>query len=214
MRVHTIFNSIDGEVNSYYQGAFSTFVRLAGCNLRCHYCDTRYAQEMEKGEEKDIGEIVELVKGWGCPKLTITGGEPLMQKTELGEFIFALKEKAGFIITIETNGSMPIDTNWPVYWVVDYKCPSAGVHAHASMKDEHFAVLTPYDFVKFVLGNREDYEFAREKVRDLSNLGCKAKFAFSTHTMLLPKEIIRWMQHDQLFQVIVNVQLHKLIGVA
>ena len=103
MRVNEIFRSINGEVNSIGQGSFCTFIRLAGCSLRCSYCDTEYAQDPKSGREMSVEEIITEVKNLGCRNVTITGGEPLDQRLDL----HYLLQKLWFSkhnIVVETNG--------------------------------------------------------------------------------------------------------------
>ena len=88
MRIHSIFKSINGEVNKYHQGSICIFIRLAGCSLRCKYCDTVQAQSPDSGKEMNIDEIInEVVKFKNCYRITITGGEPLLQEAELEELV-------------------------------------------------------------------------------------------------------------------------------
>ena len=103
MKIRSIFTSVDGEINDFHQGRLSVFVRLAGCNLNCSYCDTKYAQSIKAGTEKSISEIVSNVCKFNLDKVTITGGEPLLQADEVKILIKELSTK-GKKITIETNG--------------------------------------------------------------------------------------------------------------
>lgn len=212
MRIYSIFNSIDGEVSLYHQGRFSTFIRLAGCNLRCRYCDTEYALREDSGEEMDLPSIVRKVVDIGCNKVTITGGEPLMQRNELHELI-RLLSIIKYKITVETNGSFSTENCPAVGWIMDYKLPSAGTHAWAKMDDENFMFLNRGDFVKFIIGHRGDYTVAVEKMRELKRFGCKARFAYSIHgTETSYNQLIDWLKSDKEYDTIINVQLHKLIG--
>ena len=104
IKINEIFTSIDGEVNRYGQGGLTTFIRLAGCNLQCSYCDTKQAQAMDTGVDMTIDEITERIE---VSKVTITGGEPLCQKDELIELINSLCF-TDIRVTVETNGSLII----------------------------------------------------------------------------------------------------------
>lgn len=209
MKVYSIFVSIDGEINKFYQGCFSTFVRLSGCNIQCVYCDTRYALLPSSGRDMSVNQLIQRVGELGCKKVTITGGEPLLQKDELEQFCIEL-HRLGYNISIETNGTIIPPQDWHVNWVVDYKLPSSGEFAR--MRDACFIDLDGDDFVKFVVGGDLDYELAIDVMRRFQNKGCKAKFAFSPlHGRLAPAVLTGWMIKDRLFGCLLNVQLHKYI---
>ena len=210
MRIFSIFNSIEGEVCGVgRQGQFSTFIRLAGCNLRCNYCDTSYAQSKDSGKEMSIEQIVKEVVKIGCKKITITGGEPLLQGEELKVLIKELWFSK-YYMSIETNGSFPPSIKFLASWVMDYKLSSSGMNKY--MKEENFFSLGSNDFVKFVIQNELDYTEAKRVRLLLRKGGCDAPFAFSPiHGMFDPAELIDWMKRDRLFDVIINLQLHKYI---
>ena len=211
MKVYSIFNSIDGEVNAFHQGAFTTFIRFSGCNLQCSYCDTKYAQDYGSGKEMSVYEIIEEVKKIGCEKVTLTGGEPLLQPStpELIEVLLT----SGYSVSVETNGTIAppyFDEGRKINWVMDWKLPNSGMSEY--MKRVNFLGLWGTDFVKFVIRNRKDYEAAVTERFRLLSVGCFAKFAFSpVHNVLDPAELIEWMKEDKLFDVIVNLQIHKYI---
>ncbi len=122
MNVTEIFTSIDGEVNHFGQGVMTTFIRLAGCNLACSYCDTPKAHHA--GKQMTIPTILLNVIELGCRKITITGGEPLLQAEETLPLIDILTTE-GYDVSIETNGTLYIPLSYIRYenvsWVVDYK---------------------------------------------------------------------------------------------
>jgi len=207
MRIFSIFSSIEGEVSLFYQGGLTVFIRCAGCNLRCKYCDTKYALPMDSGEEMSVDEIVTKVGEFGISRVTITGGEPLLQK-ELFELTRALWGR-GYKISVETNGSMDLIGHGVSGWVVDYKLPSSG--EMSEMITEVF--LRPIDFVKFVILDRDDYEVALVVRRSLIEKGCTAKFAFSpVYGLMDPAQLVSWLVEDRVDGAILNVQLHKLIN--
>lgn len=216
MKVNSIFTSIDGEINAWYQGRISTFVRLQGCNLRCEYCDTLYAQTYNPlVYNPSPHQIFDMLEKQGCKNVTITGGEPLLQKSEL-KILLDLLVQARYEVSVETNGTIaPITGYDPVVsYVVDYKCPSAGKEAVNAMEDNLFLDLTAFDFIKFVIGNELDYEFAKLKFSQLSSEGCEAVFAMSLHGKeVMHKDLVDWLIRDRLYDVVLNVQIHKLIGV-
>ena len=168
IRVKEIFYSIQGE--GVYQGISTVFIRLAGCNLAqitpCQYCDTSYAWNPEDGVDMKIGDIVGEVSklspyysSWVC----ITGGEPLWQEEELEQLVRELK-KGGYKTTIETNGSFRVPRWYTLVdsWNADIKCPSSGVCGVS--KEEWFRTRIS-DQVKFVVGNKEDLEFAGKLIQ-------------------------------------------------
>ena len=220
MKIYEIFVSLDGEVNAFHQGCITTFIRLAGCNLRpgCTYCDTQYAMDPDSGTEMPVGEIVAKVKELGGNKVTITGGEPLMQAVEL----FSLTKKLWhehFKISVETNGTyLPIGCGVGS-WVVDFKLPSSG--NYDKMKHDIFVDLTKLDYVKFVIMDENDYLTAIREKNYLQSIGCHANFAFSpmfgpqaTPINEIKHKLVEWLIRDKVFDAIVNVQIHKLLGVA
>lgn len=163
MKVNEIFYSIQGE--GVHQGVPMVFVRMQGCNLlpHCSYCDTTYAQDIGRGKELSISDVVDEVNkqcnfrtpSWVC----ITGGEPLWQETSLLYLVKQLKER-GYSITIETNGSFQVPSWFGIVdsWSADIKCPSSGVIG--TSKDDWFGIRD-CDQIKFVVGPQEDLDFVR-----------------------------------------------------
>lgn len=214
MKIYEIFLSIDGEVNYFHQGCFTTFIRFAGCNFLenpCKYCDTKYALKLSGGKEMSVDGVVDEVKKLKCKKITITGGEPLLQKKEFEQLTSKLWYE-GFKISVETNGSFPPSAYGIGSWIVDFKLPSSG--NSSQMKDENFICLSSSDFVKFVIMNENDYSEAIDVMSRLRKKGCRAKFAFSpVFGTGVEKNLISWLSQDALFDTIVNVQIHKFLGV-
>jgi 7-carboxy-7-deazaguanine synthase len=207
MKIISIFNSIDGEVNYYSQGRFSTFIRLAGCNLHCDYCDTKWSWDENNGAEMTVTQVKNLVDKIGCKKVTITGGEPLLQENELEYLIYELC-KDEYSITVETNGTYPINL-YPsgVHWVVDYKSSSVG---HSFYRGCNFKKLTHKDWVKFVIGSRVEYEEVLPVLKESRDW--RASIAVGPmHNQLEPAKLVEWMQEDKLFHCVINLQLHKYI---
>ena len=215
MKLYSIFTSINGEVGAC-QGMFTTFIRFAGCmKTPCKWCDTTYALDPDSGKEvtpEQVTNQVELTnKGW--PHVTITGGEPLMQKKEF-EFLVRLLWEKDHIISVETSGAYNIfdTTVAPMvkHWVVDYKTPSSGI-SHM-MKDAMFPLLEESDWIKFVISDRQDYNFSKEKIHSFIEDGCQANIAFSPMSdgKVSPSQLMRWLIQDKLYHVILNLQLHKL----
>jgi 7-carboxy-7-deazaguanine synthase len=215
LMVYSIFKSIDGECNSAGQGALTIFIRLAGCNLRCQYpCDTQYSFNVDPFMKMTIPSILEKVRSMGIRKVTITGGEPLLQMDSLLDLIMALKHE-GYQISIETNGSLPwgrlIAANVDCI-VADYKLPTSGME-DKMIGEENFAALGKSDFVKFVIMSRKDFNRAIMIHRRLKLAGCIATFAFSpVHGVLSPVLLLKWMMKSKLDGGILNIQLHKILG--
>ena len=164
MLVHSIFNSVDGEVNIFGQGVFSTFLRLAGCNLRCSWggecCDTPHALRPSDGKEMSISSVIEELEKIGCSKITITGGEPLLQIEEVVELCRRLPDCD---FTIETNGSIEIPDTLlglrNVYFVIDCKMDSSGMSDN-DIGRKNYKKLSEDDYIKFVIYDRDDYNDA------------------------------------------------------
>jgi len=209
MRVSNIFLSIDGEVNTYHQGVFTVFVRLAGCNLKCSYCDTSYSRDPNSGTNMNIDEVVHKIESFGCKKITITGGEPMLQSSSVLGLTHLLGGK-NYKISIETNGTLPLVGFMVDCWVVDYKLSNSGIEKqidHSIYKN-----LFPTDFVKFILGNEKDYKEAIGIKKSLQQKGCRAVFAFSPmHKVLDPSQLVSWLKKDKIFDCVINLQLHKYI---
>lgn len=219
LRVNQIFASIDGEVNYFGQGSPTVFLRLAGCNLRCRYCDTKYAQSISAGKDMSPDGILDAVRAFGLSKVTITGGEPMMQLEEVKK-ICALFDFWRIGVSIETNGSFPIN---PYHYsrarfVVDYKLPSSGVSSF--MTPFAFISLTKDDFVKFVIADRADFDLALEKISELVKWGCNARYAFSpmipagARDTLFARTLAQWLLDERINGAIFNVQIHKLIDLS
>lgn len=206
MKINEIFQSLDGEVNKWGQGTWSTFVRLQGCNLRCSYCDTVRAQDKNEGQDISIDGILSMVNAMGCNKVTITGGEPLCQAHCIG--LLRRLHWDGYHISVETNGSLSIEEVVSLANVIaDYKLPSSNMED--MMLPEMFGLLKEDDWLKFVIKDREDYDMAKEVLNYRYRRG---QVAFSPCAPTLPiPTLIDWMKEDRLFWVRLNVQLHKLI---
>ena len=204
MLVTEIFNSIDGE--GKYAGKLATFIRFAGCNLRCSYCDTLYAQEHDSGTEMSIEELIGLCK---YDHVTITGGEPLLQ-TDLKKLIVALL-KINKFVNIETNGSIDIRgtklNDFFLNYTIDYKSKSSGMNN--SMLMSNFEFLSGKDVIKFVVGNREDL---LDMKRVIETFPTKAQIYVSpVFGQIEPVEIVEFMKEFNLEWCKLQLQLHKLI---
>lgn len=223
LTIFSIFRSINGEINQAGQGSWAAFIRFAGCNLQCDWCDTQYAQSF-KGKSMTVDQIMAEVEPLNCSNVLITGGEPLMPNELFVEggrrkgLTLLLQEliKQRYNISIETNGSHPIIPDLKVSWIVDYKLPSSGENSKMDYIDYWWYQLGPSDYIKFVIADRIDYEIALSVMQNFWSGGVHAQMVFSpmiqNDTTYLFNQVYRWMQENQLFNVLLNVQLHKLIA--
>jgi len=202
--VNEIFNSIQGE--SLYAGLPCTFVRLTGCNLRCSYCDTRYAYS--EGAEMGLKEIMADVSAFDCPLVEITGGEPLLQD-ETPLLILTLLENR-FHVLLETNGSFDISrVDERCVRIVDIKCPSSGESGRNDFNN--FQRLNLKDQIKFVISDLADYEFAKNIIKQIPAWFLRENILFSPVSgKMVFSDLAKWILGDKLI-VRFHIQLHKTI---
>lgn len=205
MLICEIFKSIQGE--STYAGLPCVFIRLAGCNLNCTWCDTPYARVPDEAVEMTAAKVMEKVDGFNCPIVEITGGEPLLQE-EAYALARGLLDR-GYRVLIETNGSVALSGLDPrAVKIVDVKCPSSG-HG-GSFLLENLEHITPEDEVKFVIGNREDYDCSIRFMEEFL-MGRTEKILFApVRPRLTPRELSDWILKDGL-KVRLQLQLHSYI---
>jgi len=203
LRVTEIFHSIQGE--STHAGRPCVFIRLTGCNLRCVWCDTAYA--FHGGRSMSVEDVLESVRGYGCPWVEVTGGEPLLQD-DVYPLMQALVDEE-YSVLVETGGSLPIDrVPAGVRRIIDVKCPASGEVERNRW--DNLAGLRDGDELKFVLSGREDYEWAAGQVRE-RRLDSRAPVLFSAvHDGLDAGEMASWVLDDRL-PVRVQLQMHKLL---
>lgn len=204
LKVNEIYFSIQGESSA--AGLPCTFIRLTYCNLRCNYCDTEYA--FYEGKDMSVDEIVTEVEKIGCKLIEITGGEPLVQAGECLKLMKTLAD-SGFKVMIETGGSLSIrDIDPRVQIILDLKCPSSGMMKKNLYENINF--IKPFDEVKFVIGDRLDYEWSKEQILKWS-LTEKCKVLFSVvFGKLEPLTLVNWIIEDKL-DVRYQLQMHKYI---
>ncbi|MBN1903763.1 MAG: radical SAM protein [Deltaproteobacteria bacterium] len=205
LKVNEIFLSIQGE--STRAGLPCVFIRLTGCNLRCAYCDTSYAYE--DGTMMESEAIMEKVKGFNCPLIEITGGEPLIQD-ETPQLIKGLLD-AGYTVLLETNGSQDISmVDRRCIKIMDIKCPSSGEEGHNDLKNLNS--LSEGDELKFVIADKRDYDFAVETLALIP--ADKRGFIYVNFSpcfgRIEPQELSEWILRDKL-NVRLNMQIHKYI---
>ncbi|SJZ37969.1 radical SAM protein [Selenihalanaerobacter shriftii] len=209
MLVNNIFSSIQGE--STYSGFPTTFIRLTGCNLRCSYCDTEYAYK--KGEELSIDEVITKVIDLNNDYVCLTGGEPLFQ-SNIQTLINKLF-KEGYEVSIETNGAVDLEgfelDNIKV--VMDFKLPSSGEFDNNSeVIYENLQRISKKDDLKFVIGDKEDFLFAKNVIID-KELQKKVNIIFSPiFKRLEPNLLVKWLlESPELNKCRLQLQLHKII---
>ncbi|ACV64344.1 Radical SAM domain protein [Desulfofarcimen acetoxidans DSM 771] len=203
MKVNEIFYSLQGE--GITAGYPTVFIRLTGCNLRCLYCDTVYAYE--EGQEMSVKDVADRVHEYGAHYVCITGGEPLQQKAELKLLLSLLNR---YTVTIETNGSLSLEDlsfNY-CHFAMDIKTPGSGMHLYNDFSNIEF--LRSKDEIKFIIGSRTDYDFARGIIEKYK-LAQKVIVTFSPVFGLEPRFLAQWVLEDKLFFVRVQLQIHKYI---
>lgn len=202
-RVTEIFYSLQGETRTV--GLPTVFVRLTGCPLRCTFCDTAYA--FHGGEKMAISDIVDEVKTYQPRYVTVTGGEPLAQKTCF-PLLTALCD-LGVEVSLETCGAMDISEVDPrVICVMDLKTPGSG--EEAKNRYDNIALLKQTDQLKFVICSRDDYDWAVEKLQEY-DLVAKCDVLFSPiHGLLNPAVLADWVVADNL-AVRMQIQMHKYL---
>lgn len=203
VKLTEIFRSLQGEADSV--GYPTIFVRLTGCPLRCHYCDTAYA--FHGGQWWELPAILDRVRELEARHVCVTGGEPLAQPG-VHPLMSTLCD-AGYRVSLETSGAMPLGAVDPrVVKVVDLKTPGSGELERN--RYEELAHLTSVDQVKFVITDRADYEWSRERLREF-DLAARCTVLFSPSYAQLPaRELADWVLEDRL-PVRFQLQLHKVL---
>ena len=214
LTVNEIFESLQGE--STNTGLPTVFVRLFGCNCWCKYCDT--PQDKNDKRRMTIADVVKAVEGFRMPRVCFTGGEPLLQWDDLSAAVLELVTK-NYDVSIETNGCVEIeDANVRSYrYIMDIKCPSSKMSGKNIY--ENFHKLKPFDEVKFVIKDKADYSYMRKVMTSYhmpNNIlvsPCMQKNDDGTLDLSPAKQIAEWIMRDKLFNVRLNIQIHKIIEV-
>jgi 7-carboxy-7-deazaguanine synthase len=204
LTLNEIFYSVQGE--STYAGRPCVFVRLTACDLRCSWCDTPYA--FHEGRKQALEDVLARVETYNCPLVEITGGEPLLQE-DVYPLMQALLDR-GKTVLLETGGHRPTErVPADVVTILDVKCPGSGEAGRMHWPNlEH---LRPHDEVKFVLRDRDDYEYARDVIARYDLAARAAAIHLSpVHGVLNPRTLSEWVLADTL-PVRVQLQLHKYI---
>jgi 7-carboxy-7-deazaguanine synthase len=219
MQIIEIYKSLQGE--SSYTGLPCVFVRLAGCNLRCVWCDSEYT--FQGGQRMSLEEIQAEVRRLSPNGglVEITGGEPLLQEREAVDLMGGLLA-AGYTVLLETSGERPLErVPAAVVKIVDVKCPDSG--EGETFRISNLDALGRQDEVKFVVASRQDYEFARDFIRRHSLNTSVGTVILSpafrkdasgsrdaSHCMVDPQHLAEWMLTDGL-NARLGLQIHKFI---
>lgn len=215
LKVNTIYPAFMGEVNTHGIGVPCTFVRLAGCNLRCYFktkgtlCDTPEALEMKSGKDMSVSEIVNEVRCFGRKIVCLTGGEPLMQ--DVKELLTELSNN-GYYVVVETNGSKSITPYRHirnVSFVVDVKSESSGESER--MFEENYDLLNERDFLKFVVDTKEDVVEFERWVFCHEYLNCNVAVGMFWGSEITYGELIKNLNRVAWqIPVYINMQTHKM----
>ena len=203
LTINEIFHSIQGE--SSHMGRPCVFVRLAFCNLRCNYCDTEYA--FFEGKPMEVEAILERVRSYGCRLVEITGGEPLAQQG-VHELMTRLSDE-GHEVLLETGGSIDIaSVDSRVKRIVDIKCPGSGMESKNLLSNlDH---LRPTDEVKFVIGDREDFDWSVAMIQTHRLEGRCGVLMSPVFGRLRPVDLATWIL-EGCVPVRLQLQMHKYI---
>lgn len=220
MLISEIFSSIDGEGSR--SGYLATFIRTIGCPLRCSYCDTKYAFEPDENtKDMTIEDIVNTCKALGNFRITLTGGEPLIQK-DVNSLIEALLSNC-FQVNIETSGAVYFDMEsasdiikeayyrkGSLFFTYDYKCPTSGMSDR--MIPKIFENLGKNDIVKFVVGSKEDLDCMKQVVTDLEDKHIHSVYFVSpVFGNIEPSDIVDYLKDNNLQHIRLQLQIHKII---
>lgn len=210
MKVVETFVSINGE--GTHAGELAAFIRFKGCNLCCSYCDTKWANLPDaNASEMSVQEISEYVKETGVHNVTLTGGEPMLQK-EIGALAQRLVSD-GCRVEIETNGSVSLENlanaeKRPVF-TMDYKLPDSGMEDRMCLTN--FSLLKEKDTVKFVAGSIRDLERAKEIIERYGLIGRCHIYLSPVFGRIQPADMVEFMIRHKLNGVRLQLQLHKFI---
>ena len=203
LKIFEIFYSLQGE--SSRVGLPTIFIRLSGCPMRCHYCDTAYA--FQGGSMMSVDDIMRSIQTYDTRYVTVTGGEPLAQK----EVLNLLRELAdhNYDVSLETGGGLSIqEVDSRIKIILDIKTPDSGEEKKNHW--DNLNTISVKDEIKFVLCSREDYEWAKQ-IMNQYQLHQKYSILFSpVYEKLDPTDLGNWILEDQL-DVRMQIQLHKLL---
>ncbi|KYK28707.1 hypothetical protein AYK20_06745 [Thermoplasmatales archaeon SG8-52-1] len=201
MKINEIFYSLQGE--GKWTGLPNIFIRTTGCNLRCAFCDTKYAYDT--GKEMTLDIILEQIRKYPCKYVCLTGGEPLLQN-EILKLIELLLERK-YKLCIETNGSINIKdiSNKSIMISLDIKCPSSNMHERNDFLNIN--LLRNDDQIKFIIKDKKDYNYAKEIVKKYKP---RCMVFFQPVWGINPNKIANWIISDGL-DIKLGLQIHKIL---
>ncbi len=213
-RIAEKFVSINGEGTK--AGQLATFIRLCGCNLKCSYCDTMWANAAEVSyTEMTAEDIVSYIKETGVKNVTLTGGEPLLNKQgkDIADLLKAITSQPNIFLEIETNGSIDLspfaNISDRISFTMDYKLPDSDMEE--KMCTDNFTVLSKKDTVKFVAGSIKDLTRAKEIIEKYALTEKCHVYISPVFDRLLPVNIVEFMMENKMNNVNLQLQLHKII---
>lgn len=210
LNINEIFCSFDGEVSSFCQGRRTVFVRLQECNIQCPYCDTKHSTYKKNSLLFENKHILEIIDEYQCDKVTITGGEPLLQANEVLDLVCDLK-KNQIQISIETNGSIeikPLFFSLADSWVVDYKINLAGYKFRFPIK-----YMDKNDWIKFPIRNENEFIISLTILSELRLINKNFNVAWSAIYPKMNNKKLMDLMNKYKVNGNINIQLHKLLGV-
>ena len=210
MKVAEKFISVNGEGTR--AGELACFIRFCGCNLKCTYCDTSWANEKDCPYVSETPEeIFAYIKNSGIRNVTLTGGEPLLQE-EMPQLLELLCADDTLSVEIETNGAVDIGrfcTDKRPIFTMDYKLPSSGYEKR--MITDNFTYLTQRDTVKFVSGSIEDLQRAKEMIEKYDLAGKCNLYLSPVFGSIEPEKIVEYMIKNKMNGIKLQIQMHKVI---
>lgn len=211
LEVVETFVSINGEGQS--AGELSCFIRMKGCNLNCSYCDTKWANEKETPFlKKSKEELYEWVKETGIKRVTITGGEPLLQK-DIGDLLLYFSKDSDLKVEIETNGSVDIRPfllkKNPPSFTLDYKLEGSGMESFMCV--ENYQYISKKDTVKFVCKTETDFYQALSVIKKYHLTSITKVYLSTAFGELSPERMVELMKKERLNDICLQLQLHKYI---
>lgn len=208
MQVIEKFVSINGE--GLKQGELAVFIRFMGCNLRCSYCDTTYSFINPTYNEESIDEILDYIKKQNVKNITLTGGEPLIQK-DINELIKVLIDN-NYNVEIETNGSININNfvnSKNVSYTLDYKLPTSLMENKMNL--DNYKNITKKDSVKFVCGNNNDLLKMKEIINKYDLINKTNCIVSPVFNLIKLEDIVNFLIDNNLNGVKMQLQIHKFI---
>lgn len=205
------FVSINGEGRC--AGELSCFIRFAGCNLNCSYCDTKWANE-EKTPYQIMSEeeIYGYIKDTCVKNVTLTGGEPLIQEN-IGRLLKLLSKDKGLRIEVETNGAVSlsdfIGMGDNITYTLDYKLPGSGMEKYMVM--DNYDIIRDIDTVKFVVSDKNDLDKAKKIIEEMNLLEKTTVYLSSSFEKIEPVDIVEYMIENNMNKVKLQLQMHKYI---